>query len=216
MKTREKEVEDIAKKENLELVPIEKLMEDKIITSFDGHGSPEAENKGKGDIPYIRVSDIVNWDVYKDPTSKIPENVYNDFITPKKTIKETDILYVRRGSYRIGGVAMVSPFDTKVLLTREILVLRATDEKNKYDIDPYYLLYLLSHRLVAIQTFNKVLIETTLPNIANRWRELRLPIHRDKAKRIEISNRMKSVIQSKWDAVRKIEELKKDLGDLIT
>jgi len=137
-------------------------------------------------------------------------------LTPKKVIKEGDVLYVRRGSYRIGGVAMVSPFDTKVLLTREILVLRINDNKNQYNIDPYYLLYLLSHRLVAMQTFNKVLIETTLPNIANRWKELGLPIHKDKAKRISISERMKSVIMSKWEAVEKIEELKKDLGDLIT
>ena len=137
-------------------------------------------------------------------------------MTPKKVIKEGDVLYVRRGSYRIGGVAMVSPFDTKVLLTREILVLRINDNKNQYNIDPYYLLYLLSHRLVAMQTFNKVLIETTLPNIANRWKELGLPIHKDKAKRISISERMKSVIMSKWEAVEKIEELKKDLGDLIT
>jgi type I restriction enzyme M protein len=126
------------------------------------------------------------------------------------------VLYVRRGSYRIGGVAMVSPFDTKVLLTREILVLRANTESNKYNIDPYYLLYLLSHRLVAMQTFNKVLIETTLPNIADRWKELGLPIHKDKNQRIAISERMKSVIKSKWEAVEKIEELKKDLGDLIT
>src|SRR3989344_2713091 len=125
--TRDKEVAEIAKKENLELIPIKKLIEDKILISFDGHGSPEAENKGRGDVPYIRVSDIVNWEIYKDPTSKIPEDVYSSFITDKKILKEGDILYVRRGSYRIGGVAMISPFDTKVLLTREILVLRASE-----------------------------------------------------------------------------------------
>ena len=146
----------------------------------------------------------------------IPENVYQYFITSKKELKQKDILYVRRGSYRIGGVAMVSPFDTKVLLTREILVLRVLNPVNTYGINPYYLLYLLSHRLVAMQTFNKVLIETTLPNIADRWKELRLPIHSDPKKREEISNRMKSVIESKWEALGKIDELKKDLGDLTT
>lgn len=214
--TRDKEVKEIAKKENLELITIQKLIDEGVIAYFDGHGSPQAENKGRGDIPYIRVSDIVNWEIYKDPTSKIPENVYEEFLTPKKIIKEGDILYVRRGSYRIGGVAMVSPFDTKVLLTREILVLRGNNKNNPYNIDPYYLLYLLSHRLVAMQTFNKVLIETTLPNIADRWKELGLPIHKDKDKRLEISERMKSVIKSKWEAIEKIEKLKNDLGDLVT
>ena len=111
---------------------------------------------------------------------------------------------------------MVSPFDIKVLLTREILVLRVAKTDNQYNLDSYYLLYLLSHRLVAMQTFNKVLIETTLPNIANRWKELRLPIHRDKNKRLEISTKMRSVIKSKWEAIGKIEELRKELGDFVT
>jgi type I restriction enzyme M protein len=214
--SREKEIEEIAAKQKLKLISIQQLINEKIITFFDGHGSPEAENKGRGDVPYIRVSDIVNWEIYKDPTSMIPEGVYQDFLTPKKELKPKDILYVRRGSYRIGGVAMVSPFDTKVLLTREILVLRVARPENQYDIDAYYLLYLLSHRLVALQTRNKVLIETTLPNIADRWKELKLPIHASSADRQDVSVRMKSVIESKWEALKKIEALKNDLGNLVT
>lgn len=95
-----------------------------------------------------------------------------------KDLKVGDILYVRRGSYRIGSVAMVSPHDIDVLLTKEIPVLRVV-ENNKYDLTSHYLLYLLSHRLVVMQSFNKVLIETTLPNIANRWQELKLPLFVD-------------------------------------
>ena len=214
--TREKEVAEVAAKQQLELISIQELMDEGIISSFDGHGSPEAENKGRGEVPYVRVSDIVNWEVYKNPTSMIPENVYQDFITPRKELKQNDILYVRRGSYRIGGVAMVSPFDTRVLLTREILVLRVIKPNNAWGLDSYYLLYLLSHRLVSMQTFNKVLIETTLPNIADRWKELKLPIHKNREARKTISNRVKSVIESKWEAIRKIEDIKKDLGDFTT
>lgn len=214
--TRDKEIEDLAAKQKLKLISIQQLIDEGIIAFFDGHGSPEAENKGMGEVPYVRVSDIVNWEIYKDPTSMIPENVYQDFVTPRKELKQNDILYVRRGSYRIGGVAMVSPFDTKVLLTREILVLRVIKPKNEYDLDSYYLLYLLSNKLVAMQTFNKVLIETTLPNIADRWKELKMPIHTTAEVRKDISRRMKSVIESKWEAVKQIEALKSDLGDLTT
>ena len=121
-----------------------------VLTHFDGHGSPESENKGNGETPYIRVKDIVNWDVYQDPTAKIPRSVYEAMTT--KNIKVTDkdgnttiiptrikelyakdILYVKRGSYRIGSVAMVSPFDTEVLLTREIVVMRVNPD-NSYGI----------------------------------------------------------------------------------
>ncbi|MBP6891306.1 N-6 DNA methylase [Candidatus Parcubacteria bacterium] len=210
------EIEKLAKDENLELVSINKLIEKKVVTFFDGHGSPPAEYKGMGEYPYIRVKDIVNWELYKDPTAKIPEDIYRQKKGTKKVLKEKDVVYVRRGSYRIGSVAMVSPYDIEVLLTREILVLRIANENNEYNLTPYYLLYLLSHALTSMQAFNKILIETTLPNIADRWRELRLPISRSEKERKSISDKIKSVIESKWEAIKGIEKLKDELGELTT
>jgi type I restriction enzyme M protein len=211
-----KEIKEEAHKENLELISIKQLIDKNIIATFDGHGSPPAEYKGRGEIPYIRVKDIVNWEVYKDPTSKIPNEIYENKKGSNKELKEEDILYVRRGSYRIGSVAMVSPFDTKVLLTREILVLRVIDKENEYNIDAYYLLYLLSHKLTQLQSKNKILIETTLPNIANRWQELMLPISKDEDERKRISEQIKNVVNDKWKAVKRLDDLKKELGDLTT
>lgn len=211
---KEQELEKNAKKEHCSLISIKELIKKGVITHFDGHGSPESENKGKGEIPYIRVKDIVNWEVYKDPTSKIPFEVYNNMISEKKELQVEDILYVRRGSYRIGSVAMISNNDKEVLLTREILVLRVLP--NDMGITPYYLLYLLSHWITQEQAKNKILIETTLPNIADRWKELKLPIHDDKEKILEVSNKIKSAIDAKWSAVSKINEIVKELGALTT
>jgi type I restriction enzyme M protein len=209
-----KEIEQLAKDEGLDLVPIKELIEEKIITYFDGHGSPPAEYKGMGEYPYIRVKDIVNWEIYKDPTAKIPEDIYLQKKGNNKQLKKYDVLYVRRGSYRIGSVAMVSQFDTEVLLTREILVLRVIRNENKYDLTPFYLLYLLSHPLVSMQAFNKILIETTLPNIADRWKELRLPISKDKNERLKISERIESIMESKWKANEEIEKINKEWGNV--
>jgi len=211
-----KEIENKAKNDNLELISIKQLMNENIIIAFDGHGSPPAEYKGRGEIPYIRVKDIVNWEVYKDPTSKIPLDIYQLKKGANKDLFKEDILYVRRGSYRIGSVAMASPYDTKVLLTREILVLRVINKENKYNLDPYYLLYLLSHKLTQMQSTNKILIETTLPNIANRWSELMLPISKDENERKRISTQIKNVINDKWKAVKRLDDLKEELGDLTT
>lgn len=214
--SREKEIEKTAKEQNYTLVSVADLIKEKIIKHFDGHGSPEADNKGMGDVPYIRVKDIVNWDVYKDPTALIPFHVFDKMRKEDKKLHEKDLLFVRRGSYRIGSVALVSPYDTEVLLTREILVMRVLKENNVYDITPYYLVYLLSHYLVQMQMYNKILMETTLPNIGNRWAELRLPIHNDKKIREHISNKIQSVFEKKWDAQKSIIELKKELGNLTT
>jgi len=213
-KNKLKEIEEEARKNYLELISIEQLMDENIITAFDGHGSPPAEYKGRGEIPYIRVKDIVNWEIYKDPTSRIPLDIYQLKKGDNKDLFEEDILYVRRGSYRIGSVAMVSPYDTEVLLTREILVLRVINKENEYNLDPYYLLYLLSHRLTQMQSSNKILIETTLPNIGNRWSELMLPISKDRDERKIISAQIKKVINDKWKAVERLNRLKEELGDL--
>ena len=205
-----------ARDNDISLIPIRELIDEGIITTFDGHGSPPAEYKGRGDIPYIRVKDIVNWEIYKDPTSKIPEDVYYNFDVQKRIIKPYDIAYVRRGSYRIGSVAMVSPYDTKALYTREILFFRVCHSENKYHLTPHYLLYLLSHNLVSLQAKNKILIETTLPNIADRWKELLLPFDNDESKIKSINERVKLAIDSKWKAIADINKLKQELGELTT
>lgn len=208
------EIRRMAEKQGSDLVSIRQLIEEGVLKTYDGHGSPPAEYKGMGERPYVRVKDIVNWELYKDPTAMIPEDIYLEK-RGKKRIAVGDIAYVRRGSYRIGSVAMASIFDTEVLATREILFLRVIKE-NKYDIDPYYLLYLLSHQLVQDQTKNKVLIETTLPNIGDRWKELMLPVNKDRAVRKKISERIKFVIHKKWDAVEEIEKIKAELGNITT
>jgi type I restriction enzyme M protein len=213
---REREIEQIAKEQDCTLISVSDLMKEKIITHFDGHGSPEADNKGMGDMPYIRVKDIVNWDVYKDPTALIPFHIFEKMRKDNKKLHEKDLLFVRRGSYRIGSVALVSPYDTEVLLTREILVMRVLNETNKYGITPYYLIYLFSHYLTQMQMYNKILMETTLPNIGNRWAELRLPIRNDTEKRKQICEKIKLVFDKKWEAQKVILDIKQELGNLTT
>ena len=208
-------MQSVASKADITLISVQNLIAAKVLKHFDGHGSPESENKGKGDVPYIRVKDIVNWEIYKDPTSRIPYSTYQSIFSERKALLECDVLYVRRGSYRIGSVAMVSPLDKEVLLTREILVLRVLPD-NEYGITPYYLLYLFSHWITQEQAKNKILIETTLPNIADRWKELLLPIHNDKQKIKEISDKIKAAMDNKWLAVSQIQEIAKELGNLTT
>lgn len=74
----------------------------------------------------------------------IPYDIYKS-IKGKRGIdlQEKDILFVRRGSYRIGSVAIVSPFDKEVLLTNEITVLRV-NKNNNIGLTPFYLLFALS------------------------------------------------------------------------
>ena len=63
--SKNKEIENKAKKDNLQLIEINELIDEGVLSFFNGHGSPPAEYKGKGDYPYIRVKDIVSWEYIK-------------------------------------------------------------------------------------------------------------------------------------------------------
>lgn len=199
-----------AKSKNLNLVSLQTLLDEGIIESFSGHGSPKGELKGEGDIPYIRVKDIVNWQPYIDVTSLIPREEYEKHFSIAKKLKEKDILYVSRGSYRIGSVAMVSPYDGEMLLTKEINVIRMKKINNKYGITPEYLLYALSHKYTWEQTENKVFYEPCLPNIADRWKEILIPIPNDNDEFDKIKKTIENIIKNQWASKKDISVLKKE------
>lgn len=202
-----KELERYAKDRNCELVPLGELCKKGILKVYEGHGSPDAVFKGTGTIPYVRVADIVSLEIYKNPTALIPEDIYLKKKGKGIDLEVGDLLFVRRGSYRIGSVAIVSPFDKKVLLTKEILIFRVVKERNDLNITPYYLTYLLTNPMVRRQIDDKVLIEMTLPNISDRWKELLLPIHKDGKMRLEISKKFQNAFELKWKATEEIKHL---------
>lgn len=212
----ERDLAKRAKKDGYQLVSLEKLIQEGVIEVFTGHGSPPSRFKGRGEIPYIRVADIVNWELYKNPTSLVPRHVYEKIKGNGVDLQQGDVLFVKRGSYRIGSVAMASPFDDEVLLTREFAVMRINSQKAQYDLDPYYLIYLLSHELTQEQIEQKVFLETTLPNIGERWRELLLPIHENLDERKKVATQTKQAFDGKWLANKRIAELQQEYGDLTT
>ena len=212
-----KEARREAAEQGLEFVSLETLIDEGIIKKFRGHGAPPSEYKGRGEVPYVRAADIVNWGLYKNPVAMIPYDLYKQ-VKGKSGVdlEPLDIVFVKEGSYRIGSVALVSKFDTGVLLNHHSLVFRVVKADNKYGIDPYYLLYLFSHKLTQQQLFNKVMIDTTLPNIGNRWAELNLPVAKDPKVRADIQAKVKAVFDQRWSADAKLEAIRSEFGGLTT
>ena len=87
---------------------------------------------------------------------------------------------------------------------------------NEYGIDPYYLLYLFSHSYTQEQIYQKVFLETTLPNIGDRWQELALPWATDPDVRRTVSERVRNTVQSKWQALTNIDKLRAEFGNITT
>ena len=191
------------------------LVDDKTISSWDGHGSPSDAEKGNGSIPYFRVSDVVNWELYRNPTSGVSQGTFKAFTKGKELAREEDVILVRRGSYRIGTVAMASARDRDSVLTRELLTLRVRKE-NRLGLTPYYPLTLLSSEAVQKQFHHLTFFDTTLPNLGDRWRELHLPFHKKARDRDALSLRIRKAIQKKWSAQTDIEDLRRTIGGIIT
>ena len=193
-----------------DLVPVSALLESGIIEIYRGHGSPGNDYKGSGDVPYVRAGDIGNWAVYKNPTSRVPRHVYESVKGNGVDLKSEDIIFVKEGSYRIGDVALLLPSDTEILLNSHCFVIRIVKLENEYEIDPHYLLYLFSHKLVKDQLYNKVMIDTTLPNIGDRWKELLLPISRSASTVKEIKREMSEIFSYRQMSEALITELTYD------
>lgn len=201
-----------AKKRNMYLISLGKLLEKNILVSYQGHGSPQSRYKGRGNIPYIRVADIMNWDIYKNPTSMIPYDVYKSIKGMNGVdLQEKDILFIRRGSYRIGSVAMVSPFDKQVLLTNEITVFRVNS--NSIGLTSFYFLFALSHEITQMQINNKIFIDTTFTNIGDRWTELEIPIFLEASTLERVSKNVENIIQNKWKSIEMLKQIKKEFGE---
>ena len=70
---------------------------------------------------------------------------------------------------------------------------------------------MLSNSITTRQLTNKILIDTTLPNIGDRWKELLLPVHNDCMEREQVKNAIKQSFQKKWAYQQEFEEIKEKM-----
>ena len=161
--------------DGIDCIEIQQLIDEGILCSFEGHGSPESHLKGMGEVPYIRVKDICNFEVVTNEIDCIPEENGRLLKRKGQEIQAKDIVMVRRGSYRIGDIGFVYPKDTDSVFTKELQFFRVL-RPNKYGITQHNLLLLLNNKAVKEQIKNMTFLDTTLPTLYNRWRKLNLPL----------------------------------------
>ncbi|RWZ41964.1 restriction endonuclease subunit M [Levilactobacillus brevis] len=186
------------------IVSLEDLINKGVITTFDGHGSPAGYLKGLGENPYVRVKDIVNLEIAHNRLDDIPDKEYDRLYKKSKKLKDKDIVFVRRGSYRIGDVGILYKKDLHSILTREILIIRVNE--NNLGITPFNLLAILNSEDVRKQLGNLILMDTTLPNIGDRWKSIKIDVS-DPEILANLTNIMKKMydIRAKfWDDYSKV------------
>ena len=130
---------------------------------------------GTGSIPFVRTSDIANWQIKPDPKHGLSEEVYAKY-KDKQNIEAEDILMVRDGSYLVGTCAMVTNAERKIVYQSHILRFKVVD---KARMNPYLLLSLLSSPIVRKQIAARRFTQDIIDTLGTRWSELILPIPKD-------------------------------------
>jgi restriction endonuclease S subunit len=158
------------------LFHVRKLVDDGVIAFSTGHEIGKLAY-GTGDIPFVRTSDISNWEIKSSPKQGVSEEIYYKYAA-KQDIQEGDILLVRDGTYLIGTNCIVTALDRKILFQSHILKIRVRDPKK---IDPYLLFLSLNSPIVQRQIRSVQFTADTIDTIGSRYLELTLPIPKKKA-----------------------------------
>lgn len=151
---------------------------------------------GTGKIPFIRTSEIANWEIKLDPKHGLSEHIYNQYAT-KQDVQEGDIFMVKDGTYLVGSCAIVSDQDTKIVYQSHIYKIRS----NNHDVlHPYLLLAILTSPILKQQIFSKRFTQDIIDTLGGRIRELVLPIPKDPQHIENIINDVKKVLNYKKKA----------------
>ena len=186
------ELKDLNKTKKYDLISIGELVKKNIITITRGN-EIGSQNYGTGTIPFVRTSDLVNWEIKFDPIKAISDEVYNQF-KHSQNIKLNDILFVNDGTFLIGRTAMVTKQDIKILIQSHVKKFRVENTKK---LNPFYLFYLLNSKIVRKQILSKTFVQATISTIGNRIKEVILPISKNKNEILKITKEIQKIINEK-------------------
>jgi type I restriction enzyme M protein len=151
---------------------------------------------GTGDIPFIRTSDISNWEMKSDPKHGLSEDIYIKF-KKKQDIRDGDILMVRDGTYLVGTCGFITKYDTKIVYQSHIYKIRL--HENEY-FDNFYLLAALSSNFVQDQVKSLTFTQDIINTLGKRINDLVIPVRKNKNMTIEISQIVRKSIDERVEA----------------
>lgn len=158
---------------------------------------------GNGDIPFIRTSDISNWELKADPKHCVSRDVYQA-LKRKQDVQPHDLFMVRDGTYLIGTCAIVTDYDTEILYQSHIYKIRV--HENNRGINPFLLLAVLSSPLVQRQIRSKQFTQDIIDSLGDRIHELILPIPKAAADRDKITESVKAAVYQRVEARKLAKE----------
>jgi type I restriction enzyme M protein len=150
---------------------IGKLVQDGVLSIKKGH-EVGSHAYGTGDIPFIRTSDITNFEISVDPTKSVSEEIYNEYARQQR-LRAGDIVMVVDGRYRIGATAMLSSDNCRAVVQSH---LRIISVRKPDVVNPHALVFALNLPSVKIRLRDLVFVQSTLGTLGARLLELEVPV----------------------------------------
>lgn len=185
---------------DFELKTLQELQKEKILKVSRGH-EVGSDNYGTGDIPFVRTSEISNWEVTSDCTHCVSEDIYLKY-KEKQNLEEEDILVVNDGTYLMGRAAMITESDLKIVFQSHF---RRIKISKKESLSPYLLLALLGMEIVQRQIESKSFRQGTISTMGSRLMEVKIPIPTDEQLKNRIIADMKEIIKNKNEAKKRAQ-----------
>ena len=137
---------------------------------------------GTGEIPFVRTSDISNWEIKSVPKQGVSERVFSEY-SEKQDVRAGDILLVRDGTYLIGTNCFVSTVDKKLVYQSHILKFRLSGSS---EINPHMLFLALNSDIVKRQIRSMQFTADTIDTIGDRYLDvtIAIPKLREQQKRL--------------------------------
>jgi len=152
---------------------------------------------GTGDIPFVRTSDISNWEIKADPKHGIDRRTY-ERLRAKQDVRPSDILMVKDGTYLIGTCAIVTEHDREIIYQSHLYKIRVNDNSN--GLNPFLLLAILSAPILQRQIRSKQFTQDIIDSLGDRIRELQLPVPKDDQTQSRITEMVKAAVQRRLEA----------------
>lgn len=191
-------------KKNFQTEPLSKLV---TYSGGDEVGSAAYNSyleKKDNDVPFIRTSDIYNYQYDLCPDYFIAHEIYEDL---KQGINKGDILFSNDG--KIGMISMIVD-DEPIIAQSHINILKK--KSTKITMEYLFALFMLDE-VNFYQCDKCTVIQSTIPTLAKRLNEFVIPILEDDVikKVTEIISKANGLIAKKREAVRLMQKQIEDL-----
>lgn len=148
---------------------------------------------GTGDIPFVRTSDIANWEIKSAPKQGVSRTIYDEYAA-SQDVREGDILFVRDGTYLIGNNCFIQAIDQEILYQSHVLKIRVAKPEV---LDPQLLFLALNNPWVQRQIRSMQFTADTIDTIGGRFYDLVLPIPKDPRVREDLIAQCKAALEKR-------------------